>query len=298
MSHEFKTPLTLIKGPLERLQKNPGLTEEEKQQNYGLIKQNVRILMRLISQLMDFRKLDQKKMEISYTNVEVNNFVEKVCKSFVSWAEQKELVFSFTPGLIEVHTVFDKNKMELVLYNIISNAFKNTPNKGKVNVRVEKSKAKAEFAIVISDTGVGISPDDQPHIFERFYQSKDHSRKNYGGTGIGLAYAKALVELQNGSITFESEKGVGSTFVVHMPVKNTGVENEPEVVVSIDEDISLAKELSSVPFSENQPDLQPGKSTLLVVDDNYDLRHFIARELNESFNIVLAEDGLEGLANV
>ena len=296
VSHEFKTPLTLIKGPIDRLLKDDNISKDDQKENYKLIKQNVRIMMRLISQLMDFRKLDQDKMVLKYAKVEVNNFAELILKSFESWAKQKDLNFSFVGLPYDLETSFDVEKMELVLYNIISNAIKNTPLLGKVQLKIQDISDEGEFAFLITDSGVGISVKDQPHIFKRFFQSSQPNRRNYGGTGVGLAHSKALVELHGGSITFESEEGNGATFFVHLPIREVEALEQSETVIHIEEDIDLAIEQGKL--KEKSPMLEemlPNKKTLLIVDDNYDLRHFIASEFKADFNITLAHDGFSGL---
>lgn len=295
VSHEFKTPLTLIKGPIDRLLRTPSMDKQKRIDNYKLIKQNVRIMMRLISQLMDFRRLDQDKMELKFSNVEVNAFVESIFKSFESWASQKELNFKFVGLDHALHTTFDTEKMELVIYNIVSNAIKNTSQRGEVKIKIQEIVDEGEFAVIVSDTGKGIPLKDQPHIFERFFQSNDASRRNTGGTGIGLAHSKGLVEKMKGTISFESEEGVGATFFVHMPLENEKAVDSSEIVIHIDEDIDMDIEQDVTPDELAPIQILPDRKTLLVVDDNYDLRHFIAGEFTEDYNIVLAEDGLEGM---
>ncbi len=300
VSHEFKTPLTLIKGPIERLINNPELPENAKIESYKLINQNVRIMMRLVSQLMDFRKLDQDKMELKYSRVNVNDFVYSIYKSFESWASQKDLSFDFIGVPSGLETSFDTEKMEVVVYNIISNAIKNTPNKGSVQIKIQEITDDGEFAIIVSDTGVGISLIDQEHIFERFFQSKDSKKRSNGGTGIGLAHSKALVEKMNGLISFESEEGVGTTFFIHMPLENkvaeTEIVHEPTSDLHIEENIDIDREKSTQQDEQTNVNILSDKQTILMVDDNYDLRHFIADEFSDEYNVLLAEDGVDGLA--
>ncbi|MFR9499762.1 MAG: two-component regulator propeller domain-containing protein [Rikenellaceae bacterium] len=292
ISHEFKTPLTLIKGYSDRLLSNPNANLDDRVKNYNMIKWNVFVLMRLISQLMDFRRLDQNKMNLKFSKVEINKFITSIYEPFTSWTEQKNIQFTFDQANTAIETTLDTNKMEIVLFNIISNAIKYTPESGKINIAI--TTQPSHYVISISDTGIGIPEKDQDRIFERFFQSSDKKRIKAGGSGIGLAHAKSLVEKMNGNISFTSKVDEGTTFNINMPIDNeeATVENGNESYVFEYINIEHKKLLH---LNQTQTtNSSPSKKSVLLVEDNKDLSEFIFSDLSDDYNVAIAEDGKIG----
>lgn len=293
ISHEFKTPLTLIKGYSDRLLSAPNAHIEDRIKNCNMINWNVLVMMRLISQLMDFRRLDQNRMELKFSAVEINEFVSTIHTSFESWTDQKNIQFSCHKADEMINTTLDANKMEIILFNILSNAIKYTPESGKIDIVI--TLQSTHYLISISDTGIGIPEKDQERIFERFFQSSDKNRIKAGGTGIGLAHAKSLVEKMNGSISFISQEGVGTTFTISLPINNEEATVESKKGSNIIEDINMEREKLSRPdYSQSANSISPDRKTILIVEDNRDLCIFIANELGDNYNVITAEDGLVG----
>ncbi|MBA7521835.1 Sensor histidine kinase RcsC [subsurface metagenome] len=299
ISHEFRTPLTLITTPLEKLiTKNSELSDEERLSKYSIIKQNADIMLRLINQLMDFRRLDQEKMKLNAEASELNQFVQKICNSFESWADQKNISFHFDTTNKEIKLWFDHDKLEKVVYNLLSNAFKFTPKNGSVNVEIEDSDQNNKVTIYVSDTGIGIDTNEQLHIFERYYQPDRKNKQSFGGTGIGLALSKGLIELHKGSIGVTSEQGKGTTFSV---VLNKGQD-------WLQDESLIKEEVQEIPIQvQDKPDelhvhmetemdieIKQGHYKILLVEDNVDLRKVVADIFRNEFEVLEADDGEQG----
>jgi len=294
ISHEFRTPLTLIIGPLEKLITKGGYNKDTND-SFLIMHRNASILLRLINQLIDFRRFEQGKMKLNATESNIVPFLEGVFHSFNELASDKKIDYKFSTSRKNMTLWYDDDKLERIMYNLLSNAFKFTPEGGAIEVHVGED----DFDIVIEviDNGIGIPKEFQSHIFERFYQAKQIKNRKVGSTGIGLSFIKGLVELHKGDISFESEEGEGTTFFVKLKKGNAhlqademqGQEDslpagrivvpEPSISDSVAEDESTGEE----------------KPRILIVEDNFELRKFIKDSLKAKYKIVLADNGKEGI---
>jgi len=245
ISHEFRTPLTLILGPLENLRS--GRFEGHPDKQYGIMQRNAQRLLRLINQLLDLSKLEAGKLTLEASRGNLVSFVKGIVYSFESLAERKEMALHFEAGSEEIVVYFDRDKMEKIITNLLSNAFKFTPEGGKISVAIAtkdggvQPNASAEFVrIIVSDTGKGISSEKLPHIFERFYQAGDSYTKDQQGSGIGLALTRELVELHKGEIQVTSEIGKGTEFVICLRLGTDHFKREE--ILEADTDISAGRD--------------------------------------------------------
>jgi len=324
ISHEFRTPLTLILGPLENLRSY--LQDAEPEKDLDMIQRNARRLQNLINQLLSLSKLESGKMKLKIKEEDIVSLSKGYAQSFESLAKQKNIKLEFKSDWENIPAYLDKDKYEKILYNLISNAFKFTdagetisinvsalPNKGKVQPVTSNQQPATDFVtITVSDTGKGISGDKIPHIFDRFYQADDTDRNYQEGTGIGLALTKELVDLHHGTISVESELNKGTKFKVELPV---GKEHfQPEDFVSVDEleenegdPLAIVKqvrfpEVFTEPEDNNErieeeifteEDVKP---LLLLVEDNEDMRYYIRSNISNEFRLTEAEDGEQAYA--
>jgi len=304
VSHDLRTPLTLIIAPLERLMK----TEANPDKLYQLkvIEKNATRLLKLINQIMDLRRQETGNLKLELTHGDLRRFVEQILESYEDMAKLRNISLTFACSDEEIMMDFDQDKIDKIIFNLLSNAFKYTPDQGSIdisihretNVQIELSGASEseanEFVVIsVRDNGCGISLEEQDKVFERFYQGGSSSKLKHEGTGIGLSLAKDFVELHKGRIILESEKGVGATFHVYLPVNDSSsgemaglAEDENELLSDgIDRvDRQLENELKS----KNKP-------SLLLVEDNIELRSYIARMLSGGYHVFEAENGEKGI---
>jgi signal transduction histidine kinase/DNA-binding response OmpR family regulator len=300
ISHEFRTPLTLIIGPLEKLIRQGSLLSEKRvAASYAIMHRNASILLRLINQLVDFRKFEQGKMKLRASESNLISFLNEVFLSFSELAENKNISYHFLTPRGKIPLWFDADKFERIMYNLLSNAFKFTPEGGKIDLKVEED----DFNIIIrvADNGIGIPKDMQQHIFERFYQTERIVNRKVGSTGIGLSFIKGLVEMHKGEITFESEEDKGTTFILKLKKGNAHLEKEEMIAVTQDVDVSIRNYSFLEPvkgINENEEDNKKSKAKILLIEDNFELKQFIKDSLSEKYNVFLAENGKEGLDQV
>lgn len=226
ITHEFRTHLTLIIAPLEQLNKEQKIPAPIKEKLSGL-QRNAQQLLRLINQLLDINKIEAGNMKVSRSRGDLQQFVSDRVQPFTKRAVSKQIELILTSSITGEY-LFDADKLEKILFNLLSNAIKFTLPKGKVTVQlntVHLNEKTDTITLQVSDTGIGIPDDKLPHIFNRFYQVDDSRTRSYGGTGIGLALVKELIELINGKITVESTQGLGTTFYVSIPVQKATNEN-------------------------------------------------------------------------
>ncbi|MCH5684455.1 HAMP domain-containing histidine kinase [Niabella sp. W65] len=287
VSHELKTPLTLILAPAEEALRNPR-TPAPLRGQFSLIRKNASRLLLLVNQLMDFRKLELSKMTLRVQETDLVLFVNELLSSFEALAQQRGIDFRFFTKETSLKCWIDPEKIEKVLFNVFSNAFKFTPDAGHVYVTLEADASRQAALIKIADSGVGLSREEQERLFEFFYQGNIRSQN---GTGVGLALSKELVELHKGTIRVESEKNQGAVFVVSLPLgdallQEPGVlraelsryqNNMPEWVESFHiENHTLPPLVQDTPAPV---ELQYPKGCILVVEDNDDLRQFLSERL-------------------
>lgn len=297
ISHEFRTPLTLINAPLDKLIKDEMVMDNDARYHYyNLIKYNVNVLMRLINQLMDFRRLDQNKLNISASEQNLISFLDVIYHSFIPLAQQKNISFKFKYPQDELMLWFDTDKIEKVMYNLLSNAFKFTPSNGTVILKVELNQDGKEVLISVKDSGVGIDLGEELKIFERYYQTSNKSKFNFGGTGIGLAYSKGVVELHNGEIWGENAKDKGAVFFVKLQTGCNHLSNN----LLIKEKLDFSREIESVLDNKEGnefviPVNKKKSESVLIVEDNVELRKHLVDIFNVDYIVYEAEDGQVGL---
>ncbi len=289
ISHEFRTPLTLILSPLRDLQKEfPG------RDIFRTMQQNAERLLALINQLLDLSKLEAGKMTVEIRQANLSQFLRQLFSSFESLAQSKHIVFQHEQSHSARIAYFDGDKIEKIVTNLLSNAFKFTPENGRIIVRAEYDEHR--FTLRVQDFGIGIDAHRLPRIFDRFYQVDDGNRRDYEGTGIGLALVKELVEILQGQIDVQSKVGQGTTFTVTIPCDKAtwyrhlvadGEEREVKPKPS-EAALSIQKEEQSEPPKTDLP-------MLLVVEDNDDLRAYVSGIFAGNYQIHEARDGQEGL---
>ncbi|MBD5387109.1 substrate-binding domain-containing protein [bacterium] len=285
VSHDLRTPLTLIAQPVEEVRKGRNLTPVQKNL-MNIASKNIRILQRLINQILDFRKYENGKLDVKLAEVDFSVLLNDWADSFRELARQKDIRFKvrIEEGN-DCHLAIDEEKMERVFFNLVSNAFKHTPSNGKIDLDCRCDGRW--LTLRVCDTGEGIPEKDIDKIFERFFRVENVRPK---GSGIGLALTKAFVELHGGDITVESEEGKGSVFIVTIPVKH--VDNKGEMKAIYKEKAVLDE---VAPVESVAPVAASDKPMLLFIDDNEDMRNMVISLLGDEYNIALAPNGKEGL---
>jgi signal transduction histidine kinase/DNA-binding response OmpR family regulator len=288
ISHELRTPLTLILGPLSYVLDSPDEWNKEKvQQQLRVMQRNGKSLLQLIEEILDLSKLEANKMKLEEEATSVRQFFENIFwmfePQFQSQGLDYELIFNIKDE--DLHVLLDRKKMGKVLNNYLSNAIKFTPKGNKITLTV--SETDTQINIQVSDTGKGVHPNDLPYIFERFYQSKQGEQQLYGGTGIGLALVNEFASLMDGKAYAESQLGIGSQFYFDLPKK----------IASVKSIISESKvALPNVEMEEELIASIGTDFTILVVEDNEDMRYFVCQLLEPRYKKVLqAKNGAEGL---
>lgn len=297
VSHDFRTPLTLIADPINQLMESNHCTPQE-QTLLNVVHKNVTILLRLINQILDFRKFENGKLEINFSQFNAAQSICEWAESFRSLSYRKHIHFNIT---VTEHTeeyvlTADAEKLERILYNLLSNAFKFTPENGQIEIILSTFRREDSpwLKLSVSDTGKGMSPEHIQHIFERFYQIDIH----HTGSGIGLALAKAFTEMHHGQIRVESIKDKGTTFIVEIPMTQPDFHNEQTtnkiIPGSLKEGAVLDAD-SNMGSSESEENTDENLPTVLIIDDNQDVRNYIRFLLQQQYDIVEAENGLEGV---
>ena len=293
VSHDFRTPLTLVADPVEQLLEDKALTPRQ-QSLLKVVHKNVHILLRLVNQILDFRKYENDKLELVRANMNLRVQLQEWSHSFQTLALKKHIhfVLEVNDDRADYLMAVDAEKMERVYFNLLSNAFKFTPENGTITVTLStltKEEGGRYARLVVADTGSGISVQHIRHIFDRFYQID----VNHAGSGIGLALAKAFVELHGGEITVDSVEGKGTVFTVDIPM--TAVE-EPSADLVQEPRITqqtVVEELEDMETEEQIPD--ENKECILIIDDNADVRDYVKSLLKEEYTVIEAPDGRAGL---
>lgn len=294
ISHEFRTPLTLILNPVEKLMKDS--RNDEQKNLLEIIQRNANNLLELVNQLLDFRKLDVKKDTLNISDGDIITFIRDICYSFSELANKKEIEFGFSTTETELRMEFDPEKLRKIVYNLLSNAFKFTHAKGKINVAlslVQKlDNEQKQFKISVSDTGIGIPKKDLEKIFERFYRVENEQNGHQTGTGVGLHIASEYVKLHNGEIKVESDLGKGSEFTVLIPVKHQ-VHHEilSQTNNAVKENTTVFSALEEQTEQLNERIGNSKLPLMLIVDDNVDFREFISSIFVNNYRIISAPDG-------
>ena len=290
ISHELRTPLTLIADPVNYIIHDDNLNSQQRSM-LQIVQRNVLVLTQLVSEILDFRKVQNGKMELRLSDFNLAESMKQWIKLFSASAQKKHITISMdAPDTIMLRA--DQDKIERICYNLLSNALKYTSEGGEITLMAKEEGGRV--MISVADNGCGISSDELPYIFDRFYQAKNAGR----GTGIGLAIVKAFTELHHGEVSATSIEGKGSTFTIHIPVRQKGeVTNQPT------EKIEQLVEPSSVQEVPNQArhideliqPYQTDKPEVLIIDDNIDIRTYLRSVLSEKYNVSEAADGKAGL---
>jgi signal transduction histidine kinase/DNA-binding response OmpR family regulator len=295
-SHELRTPLTLILGPVEEMLTSGPELPAAQRQDLGLVRRNAQRLLQLVNQLMDFRKIDVGKMPVRATEGNLVAFVREIMDVFERPARQRGISLRFLPAEPVVSMWFDVNILDKVFFNLLSNALKFTPDRGHITVTIQPALADGTVRVSVEDDGRGISDEDKAHIFEWFYQGQQSVTR---GSGMGLALALGLTRLHQGQLTFSSQPGKGSTFVVTLPW---------ELPASLRSDSPAA--LVSPAFALDEGNAPPGfapeaatplasgtgsESLVLVIEDNPEVNAFLTQKLQPHFQVSTAFDGATGL---
>ena len=288
ISHEFRTPLTLIKGPVEGL-----LNEERSAQRkeiFQTILRNSKNLLNLINELLDLSKLEAGKMKLCAGKYDIVSFTKGIIMSFNSKAEAKEISLSVTSTRNYIELYFDKEKMQKIISNIVSNAIKFTPEKGKVTVDIQECFSDNNLSLIIRDTGVGVPKGELSKLFNRFYQViQDGSHQN-SGTGIGLALTKELVQMHKGTITVKSEPNNWTEFTLTFPLGKKHLKDD-EIIINDNDDFVY----TSIDVINIQEETNKDRAKILIVEDNKDVLNYIKDILGKEYTPILALNGEEGL---
>lgn len=302
ISHEIRTPLTLVISPLLKL------IQEDKESSrayiYQLMYKNSNRILRLINQLLDIRKIDRKQMKLRVQETDVISFVSDIIESFTPLSGSRDIALEFTSSKqIPDMAWLDMDFMDKIIYNLLSNAFKFTPKGGSIKVNLQLTE-NDRLRLSIGDTGCGISPQLLDNIFERFYQVSDTQDKKWEstGSGIGLNLTKMLVELHHGEIRVESKEGEGSLFTVEIPYRRQDYPEEEQSHVpseyvdtsSMESIHVLLDDLEINKAGDTDKTAQTHKSSLLIVEDNTDIRSMLRQELQQRFQILESSNGKDG----
>lgn len=285
ISHEFRTPLTLIKGPIEKLEQNQ--ENQISTFNIKMIRRNANRLLGLVNQLLDLSKLDSGKLRLNPAEGDVFKCLRAAASAFSSHAASHHIDYKINIPSSQLWAAFDRDKMEKIIYNLLSNAFKFTEDEGVIILRAHFYSHKLH--LTVSDSGNGISQDKLPNIFDRFFQVDDSYTREKPGSGIGLALTKELVDLMKGEIYVESEIGQGTIFRVVLPIEEIqsreadAAEYKPDFV------------LDAIPNNTINTKATAGRPKVLIIEDNHDMRHFIREQLHGTYSLIEALNGTEGL---
>ena len=307
ISHEFRTPLSLIMSPLEEMLMKDNIEEYERNELEMMYRNAIRLLG-LINQLLDLSKIDAGSLKIELVDYDILKVLRMIAKGFVPMAERKKINYSVHIPEGKYQTSFDRDKLEKILANLLSNAFKFTPEKGKVILAIELTNGKSGkkpviLEILVRDSGRGISADNLEKIFDRFYQVSDNHENGKTGTGIGLSLTKELITLQYGHIEVESKVNEGSSFSVKLPLgkehlkENEYIIKDPEEIKKDTLIIKCRIDSDQTPFEKDSGAIteETTKSVVLIVEDNEDVMQHLTQNLEESFLIKRAVHGKEGL---
>ena len=278
ISHELKTPLSLILAPLGEALKSSEVNEVLKN-NLSLAQRNAESIKNLVNEILDLTRLENGVAQPRYSKVQIDSFLQLLLENFKPKANAANIQLSYQSIAASTDTwVIDRNMTEKIINNLISNALRHTPANGSIQV---VSTFGEELSISVTDTGSGITEEDLPYIFDRFFQTKDPNKKAEGGTGIGLALSNELAQVMNGHLEVESEVGLGSTFTLTLP--------------EVDHYIPSKIKVEERSIVDDHPHLFQTKFNLLIVDDNDEIRNFIKSNLSAQFDVLSAQNGREAL---
>ncbi len=296
ISHELRTPLTLIIGPLEDTLTSSRLHFSLKN-NLELVQRNSFRLLKLINQLMDFRKIEEGKMEINASTQVLGDFVFEISNEFKDLARKKHISLNINDKTTGLIIDFDQSMIDKVLFNLLSNAFKFTEENGTINITIDQDKEQENAIIKIEDNGIGMSAEDVEHAFDVFYQG--HS-STFKGTGLGLALSKELIIAHNGNIIINSKKGNGTCFTIILPFKQNNKnkelrESEYNDGKNLKEKHIYTTDVLPHNYEKVTTNISEKSASILIIEDNDDLNSFLSNRLEGTYEVLTAKDGNEGV---
>jgi signal transduction histidine kinase/ligand-binding sensor domain-containing protein/DNA-binding response OmpR family regulator len=293
ISHEFRTPLSLIINPLEKLAKEEDISTKNKEKIKLILKSSNRLL-KLTNELMDFSKIEKKLLKPEFQFCEIVTFISGLCQLFNNLADSMNFDFKTYCSFEQLEIPIDKGMIEKVIFNLLSNSFKYTPANGMIMVNITKSKeAEREFVkLSVINTGEGIDNENLSKIFDRYYQVNNVQNRNIEGTGIGLALVKSFVELHNGKVEVKSEPNLETCFDIYLPTIQENFDQLNDYNITITD--KRLKDINSLETKSHS--IKPTfHYRLLIIEDDEDIRNYIMEELSSDFNILSAQNGEEGL---
>lgn len=307
ISHEIRTPMSLIISPLQKLMATD--YDTERQQSYNIIYRNAERLLRLVNQLMDIRKIDKGQMQLKFQETDIVSFIQDLHYTFAYQANTKHIKLDFHSEVKELKAWIDPKNFDKVILNILSNAFKFTPENGNIQIRLctgndpnaaEKALSRY-FEISIEDDGIGINETELERIFDRFYQIRNSQNNSNIGTGIGLHLTRSLVELHHGSITVENNQGTpGCRFIVRLPLGKEHLKPEEIDNLAVKQDsVHITTALPTTPLIETPPKTHSkSKYRVLIVEDDDEIRRYICQELGRDFHMQECRNGKEAFTYI
>ncbi|MDO6738774.1 hybrid sensor histidine kinase/response regulator transcription factor [Wenyingzhuangia sp. 2_MG-2023] len=299
ITHEIKTPITLILGPIDfvinKLKSGDIVNIEEK---LSIVKRQAKRISQLIDQVQEFQKSDTKQLKMNYETFSFDLFFRDMVEDFKFLSDKENKTLNISGDAETIYVSADKDKLEKIFINILSNSFKYTKTEDKIEIDYKRNANN--LVLTFKDTGKGIDIEDLPHVFERFYQSKKMSEEYIGGSGIGLAFSKRLVEMHYGYINVESELGVGTTIHIILPIIHEGIVDNQELdkVLKLEEEYEAREkpiELEKVDYSILKSDKNYAQSRVFYAEDNLDMRNFVSEILSNFFEVKTFSNGAECL---
>jgi signal transduction histidine kinase/DNA-binding response OmpR family regulator len=290
VSHEFRTPLTLIMGPLKQLSHQT--SNEKIKKEYALMEMQANRLLSLINQLLDLSKLQKGMMTLDIQQDNINSLLRVIIASFLSLSQEQKIELFLDEEGQDFILDFDKDKMEKIITNLVSNAIKFTRPGGKINVKINLSEDKAFLLLTVKDSGTGIKETQLKKIFDPYYQAEAGLKHNYDGSGVGLALVKELVELHGGSVNVYSVVNEGSTFEVRLPVEHLVLANRELIPAELVNAPGDGHDFETASLSGRQTN----RTIILIVEDNLEMRRFIKTNLEDQYRVEEAENGQAGFS--
>jgi len=299
ISHELRTPLTLITGPVENILKTERISENAKEQLH-IVKSNADRMLRLINQILDFRKIQNKKMRLKIQPTRFDILIKEICSNFSKEAYEKNIDFKITNNASDVILWLDRDKIDMIFYNLLSNAFKFTQSYKKIEVLIDAISPKKDIQVKVIDEGPGIPREKRNVLYERFTSANEiQNLGNQRGTGIGLNLVKELIDLHKGQIEVESEAGKGSTFIVTLYAGKDHFGNDVDFIVEDDYNLAEEKTRNDIYIDEHDNIINAKDNPLLlIVEDNEEMQSFLTKVLERNYRIQTAYNGLDGWEKV
>ena len=286
ISHEIRTPLTLIKSPLERILKSE-IKEEEIGNQLQLAINNTNKLKTLVNQILDLQKLDEDLLSLDFSKFEIISFCKEIASSFEGYSSQNNCKLIFESNIAKALIKFDQGRLQSIITNLLSNAFKFNKENGQVLFKLNLNTQQLDLEI--SDTGKGMNSDHLKKLGERYYQIED-SNTNVEGSGIGFAYVKEIIELMNGKLSISSKVGKGTSIAISLPLEVVEIQDDTPVKLEISQPNQFVNQIENLISESNEN----GLPRILIVEDNYELRLFLRDLFAPSYQVICAKDGEEG----